>query len=637
MEKDIIIQAKASLGDKAAEIIAQGINLQKWDNRNLKGCCPFHNEKTPSFSWNPKTNNFKCFGCGKTMDILDYYMLTMTFHEAVKELCFQTGTPYENEYKPFNKKYKYPKAEKEIKAIKEYLHTRCISDSTIAFAGVKEDDKNNIAFEYKDQYGTLLLVKYRPARRIGKGENKCWCQKDSDTIPLLYGMDKVDTTKPLLICEGEIDRLSAIESGFNNVVSVPFGAGNYGWIEQCFDWLEQFNKIILWSDADEAGRKMIKEVVPRLREERCFIVNPSQYLQIEKDGKTIKIKDINEILFCHGKDTVYKLICEAEEVPIAGIIDLADVEDLDLNSIPKIESGINGLDKWIGGFYMGTVDVITGINGSGKSTFVNQVCVCEPLNQGYKTFIFSGELTKEMLRNWLEFPIAGDAVKANEPIENRPTTYYVPKLIKEKMRRWYKGKVFIYDDNNFTAKAILSKMEIMARKYEVKNFVLDNLLMIDLECSEYERNQAQTNFTNALVNFAKKYKVVVHLVVHPKKTEGIQRLTKMDISGSGNITNLPHYVISVHRVTPKEKEDIKNKAGVVIESGCKYDCLIELFKNRLMGYQDKVCGVFYDYPSKRFYQKTSDLLKKYKWVDEGTQIDVNGFHECDETLIEEFK
>ena len=62
---DMIIKAKHDFGEKAAEIIAKDLGIEKFDEKNLKGCCPFHNEDTPSFVWNSKDDAFKCFGCSK--------------------------------------------------------------------------------------------------------------------------------------------------------------------------------------------------------------------------------------------------------------------------------------------------------------------------------------------------------------------------------------------------------------------------------------------------------------------------------------------------------------------------------------------------------------------------------------------
>jgi twinkle protein len=608
IDKNLIEDAKKALGAKAADIIATGLNIGKWNSSKLKGLCPFHNEKTPSFVWNEKSNSFKCFGCGQTYDIIDYYTQAEGFNfiEALEALFYEAGINYDFESeKARNRKreYRFPKEEsnEDLSAIEKYLKVRCISKKTIDYAGVKQDSKGNIAFEYKDQYGQLLLVKYRPSRKIKKSENKTWCQKDADTTPILYGMELINPSKPLLICEGEIDRLAAIEAGFKNTASVPFGANNYHWIEYNWDWLEQFEKIIIWSDNDEAGEKMRKEVVPRLGEYRCYYVK-SPY------------KDINIHLYKKGPVSVLKAIENAKEVPISHVIDMADVEDFDIHKAEKISSGLNGLDRWIHGYVLGTVDVITGINGSGKSTFVDQVCVCEPLEQGYKTFIFSGELTKPQLRSWIEYPMAGpDVIQVIDNGPNAPKSHRISKQIKNIMREWYKGKIFIYDnDLDYRATSILKKMEELARKHGVKNFVLDNLMMIDLECNEYEKYTKQKYFMIELIRFARKYNSVVHLVAHPRKTERIQRLTKLDVAGSGDITNLAHYVTAIHRVTPKEKEDIY-KNGKLVQEGCLYDCIIDLFKNRPIGYQDKSVGVYFDIKSKRFYGDSDTPNKQYSW------------------------
>lgn len=617
---NLVKQAKISLGTKGAEIIAKGLGVNKWDVKNLKGCCPFHIEKTPSFVWNKKENYFKCFGCGETIDIIDFYIREgMTFREAAIELFKITGTYFEDSIEsPKNRQLKHyiqPKLEerKAMGSAMRYLELREISKATIDYAGVKEDSMGNIVFEYYDDNDRLMLTKYRPSKKVKHGENKTWCQKGADTSPILYGMHQADPSKPLLITEGEIDRLAAIESGFKNAVSVPFGAENFHWIEHNWEWLNQFNEIILWSDNDAAGERMRKEVIPRLGTYRTKYVK-SDY------------EDINLQLFKSGKESVLQSIANAIEIPIKDIVDMAEVEDYNPDDMEKIKSGINGLDKFIGGWFLGTLNVITGINGSGKSTFINQSCVCESLAQGYNVFVMSGELTKQQLRNWIEYPMAGKQnviTKNNGP--HSPKTYYVEKKVKEQMRSWYAKKAFIYDnDLDYTAKSILDKMEELARRYGVKVFLLDNLMTIDLECSNYDQNIKQKDFVKQLVFFARRFHSVVHLVAHPRKTDIIQRLNKMDVAGSGDITNLAHYVTAIHRVSDKEKAGQYDKNGNLIEEGCPFDCIVDLFKNRPMGHQDKAIGVQYDVASKRFYGESDNLNKVYGWenvdVPEGFQI-----------------
>ena len=54
VDKDLIKKAKEKLGNKNAELIANILELPDFDSKNLKACCPYHNENTPSFIYNPK-------------------------------------------------------------------------------------------------------------------------------------------------------------------------------------------------------------------------------------------------------------------------------------------------------------------------------------------------------------------------------------------------------------------------------------------------------------------------------------------------------------------------------------------------------------------------------------------------------
>ena len=611
--QELIIKAKEQMGDRAAYIIAEALHLQEFDERNLKALCPFHEEQTPSFVWNPKNYSYHCFGCSRNFGILDLYMQQgYTYLGAVEKLFEEVGIKYSFGTKNIKTKreYKYPKEETNTdrSKVEQYLALRCISKETLDYCDIRQDSHGNIVFNYYDINDVLTMVKYRPARKLNKGEIKCWCQKGADTTPLLFNINRIDPTQPLLICEGELDCLSVIEAGYKNVVSVPFGAGNETWIEENWDWLEQFNKIIVWADADEAGRKMKKNIIPRLGQWRCYEVEAPT--EIEKDGKIVYVKDINEVLYYYGKDKVIECINNAKEMPITDVVDLYDIQEFDLETAEGVFSGFEEIDKWIYKFFFGCINIITGINGSGKSVLINQMCICEPLNQGYDVFVFSGEMTKPQLKKWIELQLAG---RRHIQVENRHIRKIKPEIRKQ-IRDWYRGRIYVYDnDKDFTATSILNKMEELARKKGVKIFVLDNLMMIDLECNNENIWQKQKEFVVKLVNFAHKFNVLVHLVAHPRKVETIRRLTKLDVGGSGDITNLAHYVMSIHRVTPKEKEGVKNKKGEYVVQPVEYDCIIDLFKNRITGTQDKELGVYFDSPSYRLWSTKEELDKVFKW------------------------
>lgn len=179
-------------------------------------------------------------------------------------------------------------------AILTYFERRRISPSTLNVYGVGADGSGNILFPFRRD-GELVYVKYRaPRKPVGK-ERKEW--QAPGTQPILFGMDLCSFAQPLIITEGQIDALSLYEAGVRNVVSVPCGCTNLEWVDHCWDWLEKFQTVILFGDSDEPGRKMVRDVVRRLDEARCMVVE--DYPE-RPDGRPCK--DANEILFFHGAE-----------------------------------------------------------------------------------------------------------------------------------------------------------------------------------------------------------------------------------------------------------------------------------------------------------------------------------------------
>jgi len=356
IEREKINEAKQKLGDATADIIAELLNVQQWDERNKKGLCPFHEENTPSFIYNPKNQTFKCFGCGKSVDVLDAYMQSgKTYIEAVQKLFEETNVKYSfgEHHVKTQAAYKYPKevvcASKE--KIYEYLAKRGISKATADYLDLREEN-GNIVFNYYDTSDVLTMVKYRPARKINKGEAKNWCQKDADTMPLLFNMNRINASQPLAIFSGELDCAAAIEAGYQNSVSIPLGDQNTHWVETCWDFLEQFESIIICPDNDESGMKYCKEIVPRLGSWRCRVVD------VPAD-----CKDANEVLYRHGKEELMRIILEAKDTPIECVSDFSDIQNVDIDEIDGVKTGIKNLDDRLMKLFFGTFNIVTGVNG----------------------------------------------------------------------------------------------------------------------------------------------------------------------------------------------------------------------------------------------------------------------------------
>ncbi|HSR36292.1 MAG TPA: CHC2 zinc finger domain-containing protein, partial [Desulfurivibrionaceae bacterium] len=80
------------------EIIGEHVSLKR-AGVNLKGLCPFHSEKTPSFTVRADRQTYHCFGCGEGGDVFSFMMQyhRMTFAEALKELARRYNVPLPEE------------------------------------------------------------------------------------------------------------------------------------------------------------------------------------------------------------------------------------------------------------------------------------------------------------------------------------------------------------------------------------------------------------------------------------------------------------------------------------------------------------------------------------------------------------
>lgn len=610
IEQELIKKAKEKLGDMNASIMAELLDLKDFDEKNLKAISPFRNENTASFVYNKKNYTFHDFGGdGVSVDLIDVLMKKgSTYLEAIQKLFEYADMQYSfGEHNVKTKaKYRYPHDENgDMKQIYEYWGKRGISKETLEYLNIGSDGKGNSVIRFYDTNDVLTMVKYRPAKSISKGENKTWCQKDSDTTPLLFNMNRINVNQPLLIVEGEPDAMSAIEAGYFNTVSVPLGAGNFHWIEECWDWLEQFDSIIIASDNDDAGMKMRKECIYRLGSWR------TKYIEIPKEkllenGKKIPINDINDTLQSFGSSYVMAMIINAKDIPVTSVTDFTEVDDLDISDMNGVTTGIKPLDKELIKIFHGTLTILSGRPGSGKTSLIDQT-IANTIDDGYPVFLFSKEMPERMSTNWFNFILAGRRNLIEK--ETNGEKYHVVSIeAKRKIKEYYTKKLYIYKDTESNAiEDVMKSMEDCVRKYGVKLLVLDNLMMLDLDCAETEKNSAQTKLVNDLIKFASKFNVSVVLIAHPRKTSDMKSDIEMyDIAGSSNIINLAMRSIGLRRVSKKEQEDEKNPFR-------KYNVVLTIMKDRLLGKADVQMGLYYDVKSRRFFTDYEEFDHVYKW------------------------
>ena len=614
IDRETILQAKEKLGDRNAQIIVEELGITDFDEKNMKCCCPFHQEDHASFIYNKKAFNFRCFGsCGRSYDILDVFMYKgATYAEACKKLFELAEMPYSfGELGVKTKRhYRYPHEVPctDKSKVYAYFEQRKISRETLDALDVRQDSEGNAVFNYYDTNDVLTMVKYKPSHKVQHGQAKCWCQQNSDTAPLLFNMNRINVNSPLLICEGEPDCLSAIEAGFKNAVSVPLGSSNLHWIDENLEWLDQFESIIICADNDDAGVKMQKECVPRLGSWRTKVVD----IPAIPIGNTERVtKDLNEILYVCGKDKVLELILDAKDSPVPSVADLSDVEPTEYEDVDGVTTGLKAIDDELMRLFFGTLTIVSGQPGSGKSSLLTQLA-CNSLDNDIGTWLFSGELPNGVEKSWFNYIFAGPR-NITDAISRRGNPYKkISTTTLAEINKTYKGRWHIYrDDYDNTLDKLIASMTDTVRKYGARCLILDNFMCIDTETSE-EELRSQTDTIKKLIEFAKKYQVAVILVCHPRKMDAGTNVGIYDIAGTSNIVNLAHRTIGLRRVTDAERENAA-KYSEKRRQLLKYDVIVTIVKDRMFGRQNIDVGLYYDPASRRFFGDMDEYDRRFSW------------------------
>lgn len=441
-----------------------------------------------------------------------------------------------------------PKTAIPVSAVREWLNGRGIEDMTIEAFKVREVQRNGSTwalFPYLRD-GVYVNGKYRnPADKKGMGQEK-------DAEPCLFGWHLIDPkARTVVICEGEIDAMTLWQAGVP-ALSVNAGSGNHQWIESDWDRLQRFSEIVISFDHDEAGDKGAMEVMKRLGIDRCKRMkmaakDANQWLQ---DGATPAMI-VEAVKTAKSQDP--------EELKSAGEF-MTRVKSMFWPAHGEATFPLLQLDQrfpWFE-FRHGELTVWTGYNGHGKSLLLSQVQL-GLMQQGEKFVIFSGEMTPEYLIKRMVKQATG---------QDRPTPDYI-----DAVGQWLLDRCFIFNQvGSATVKRLLEVFAYANKRYGVRHFVIDSLMMTDVPEDGAGAITAQKEAIRSMCDFAKRNGCHVHLVAHPRKgKDESSGPGKMDVAGSSKITDGADNVFTVWRAQKDESEP---------EDGEKPDAKLELKKQR---------------------------------------------------------
>ena len=293
---------------------------------------------------------------------------------------------------------------------------------------------------------------------------------------------------------------------------------------------------------------------------------------------------------------------------------MQDIEIIDRSKIVSIKTGIDALDKKLIGMNKGELSIWSGGNGSGKSTFLSQIAL-ESICRNFNVAMFSGELTSNRAKSWLQLQAAG---RAHTKLSDNGVSYYVPREKADAIDEWAADKLWIYNNQyGIKVNSVIDDFVRHIEQHQTDVVIIDNLMSLDLSEMRGEKYDRQTTLVLTLSEFAKKYNVHIHFVCHPRKPVGFLR--KSDISGSADLTNAADNVFMMHRVN----QDFLRLGGeflgqTEIKKYEDFTNVIEIMKNRDLGVSDEFIGVYYEPESKRMLNFRQEN-KRFGWNGEGVE------------------
>ena len=504
-------------------------NQHDLDVGKTQGICPLcshtrkpENKKKKCASYDWERGLGTCHNCDSTFQLHTYERKGASEREYVRP-SFSTKT------------HKAPSSK-----VVEWFKSRGITQDTLEALNVSEGpefmpqtgkEENTIKFNYF-MGNQLINIKYRDGAKnfkLYKGAEK-----------VFYNINSIVNNNACVIVEGEIDALSLHEAGVPNVISVPNGAtlnhNNLDYLDNCIDYFEDKDKIILAVDADEPGQMLKQEFVRRLGAENCYLVDFQD------------CKDANEYLVKYGKKELRDAIHNAHQVPLENVTTLQNVE-IDIKDFvqhgfkPGFQIGLQNFDE-IFSTYTGQFITVTGIPSSGKSDFVDQMVVGYNKMYGWKTAFASPEnqpiylhAHKLMRKTWGDMPSPSDIGGGKwKEVSNHVNDNY-----------------YFIDMDKYSLESVLRKGAELVKRKGIKCLVIDPYNKIrDNNAVSDDVNRYTMDYLSKIEQFCKRYDVLTFIVAHPTKmmrdqNGKIQEPTMYNIKGGGEWYDASYHGLLVHR------------------------------------------------------------------------------------------
>ena len=382
------------------DVISSYISLKK-AGKNLKGLCPFHNEKTPSFTVYPETESFYCFGCGAAGDVIVFLMRieNLDYIDAVKAAADLAGlnmpdNGYDDSFAKLRLRllsanreaarfYNNILYEEKGRAGLEYYMKRGLPKSTITHFGlgyapdewealsnhlkskgyteqelvvanlakrsqktgrIYDNFRNRIMFPVIDLRGNVIAFSGRvldnsKPKYVNTAETPVF-KKGDGVFALNFA--KNSGTRQLILAEGQMDAIAMHEFGFTNAVAT---LGTALTQEQANLIARYADEILICYDNDEAGKKATERAIPIFNKTgiKIKVVNMQGGKDADELLRTYGKERFNDIIKGSANETEYKLSKAREKYNLFtddGKIRFLNEASMILASCPPVERDI---------------------------------------------------------------------------------------------------------------------------------------------------------------------------------------------------------------------------------------------------------------------------------------------------------
>ena len=413
------------------------------------------------------------------------------------------------------------------------LQSRGISQKTCEFFKTYKDG-DILRHYYFDSSGKPVGAKVRTADKQFRCEGE---------VKTLFGMQNFrhvtsgNNNKRLIITEGEMDAMSVWEAQPDwPVVSIPNGAAAAKKaIQNNYEWINYYDKIVLFFDSDEAGQKAAQEAAGVLPPGKVFIGALEDYKDASEALAAGDAKAIREV---HGfRHLPYKP---------DGIVDAKSLLEVVTTPSPPADHDypFQGLQSKLHGIRYGELVCVTAGSGTGKSSFCRHLCA-HLLDKGERVGYLALEESNRRTALGLMSTAVGKNLYLGEPDRSELVDAF-----DKSIGKW---NLHLFDGfGSYDPDHIYERIEYMAAGLETRVIFLDHLSILLSGLDGDERKMIDTTMTK-LRSLVERTGISMFLVSHLRRTQSDvnheegARVTLGQLRGSASIAQLSDACIALER------------------------------------------------------------------------------------------